>query len=91
MKDKDGQKLHIGDIISEDIYTVFGKKVGEIICVIKKIKKEIIKEVIADNGGIGFILKGQRAKLLRSDLEKIKRIGYNYEAKAIEEKLAGER
>ena len=83
MKDKNKKQLHIGDIIQDSIYNLAGDKIGEIISVIKRTKKGLVKEVIADNGGVGYILKGTREKLEGSNFSKIKRIGYNYQAKEI--------
>lgn len=83
MKDKNNKQLHIGDIIKEDVYTIVGDKIGEVIAVIKKTRNGIIKEIIADNGGVGYMIKGSRGELNTSDFSKIERIGYNYEAKEI--------
>ena len=83
MLDKNKKQLHIGDIIEEDIYTIVGEKIGSVLAVIKKTKQGLMKEIIADNGGVGYHLKKQRGKLSKSDFSKIKRIGYNYKAKPI--------
>ena len=84
MKDKKGQQLHIGDVIREDIYTIIGEKIGSVLSVIKNSRKDgVVKEIIADNGGVGYLIKGNRGKVKEGKNEHITRIGYNYRGREI--------
>ena len=55
LRDAKGNVLHVGDILKEDVYTIIGEKIGSVIAVIKKTRKGYVKEIIADNGGVGVI------------------------------------
>lgn len=81
---KNWKDLRIGDVLKETIYTVMGDPVGDIIVRVIKTKDGYAKEVLADNGGVGYILKGTRSELTSlDDLRYCKRIGSSYEAKKV--------
>ena len=84
MKDRNGKNLKVGDIVQEDIYTTVGDKIGSIIFVVKgKYRGVYTKEIIADNGGVGFLLKGGRGNLMNTCQKDIEVLGTNYQAKGV--------
>lgn len=83
-EEKEITMLRSGDILEEDIYTVMGEKIGSIITKVIKLKGKVYKEVIADNGGVGFIVKGGRGEVSsEQDLYRCRLLGYNHDAKVV--------
>ena len=81
-KDKNRKVIKLHDICVEDIYTLMGEKIGKILLRIVNHKGTSHKQVIADNGGTGYITKGGFAPLGKEN-PYLRIIGYNYKAKKL--------
>ena len=82
-KDKNNKVIKLHDICKEDIYMKSGEKIGEIIVRIVKHEGIPSKKVIADNGGVGYILKNSYAPLKENN-PYLRVIGYNYQSRQLQ-------
>ena len=83
IQDKNGKTIKLGDVLKETIHGPSSEVLGHVITQVVKYKSSINRKIIADNGGVGFLTKGNTCPV-HGNLENIEIIGTNQHAIPVE-------